>query len=297
MKRIKSILTFGLLAATVSCVESDASIDELFDNTARGAVLRTLDVTSPDFSISDPNSVFSVTLEEQDAEEGALFESMDVYVSYTDNTPGKPDDTDYSKAEAFLKNIPASEWGTSALGLPEYTLEVSFGEALSALSIADTEFAGGDYFDIRLVLNLTDGRSFSSADGNGNIFNGSFFRSPFTYRSPIVCPATFDAPTVGTWTLAGQDSYGDGWNGASIDILVDGEQFLNFLVSEDQGDANEVTFEIPDGATSIEVFYNSGAWDSEVTFQLTSANGNTVLDLGPSPAAGVSLIDYCNSDL
>ncbi|WP_224489035.1 hypothetical protein [Robertkochia flava] len=296
MKSINKILSLSLLALLGSCVESDNAIDELFDNTERGAALRTLSVNNPDFSISDPSSVFSVTLEEQDYEMGDLLESVDVYVSFTDNTPGKPDDTDYSKPEAFVETVPASAFASSSQGLPSITYELSFGDALAAVGLTD-EFAGGDYFDIRFALNLTDGRTFTNTDGNGNIFTGSFFQSPFIYRSPIVCPATFDAPTPGTWTIDGQDSYGDGWNGASIDVLIDGEQFLNFLVSEEQGSSNSVTFEVPADATSIEIFYNSGAWDSEVTFQVTSANGNTVLDLGPSPSAGVSLIDYCNSDL
>lgn len=296
MKRTK-ILSLSLLALLGSCAESDNAIDELFDNTERGAVLRTISVNNPNFSISDLNSSFSVTLEAQDAEMGNLVESMDVYVSFTDKTPGKPDANDYSKDEVFVENVPVSEWGTSTLGLPQIDYAITFGDALSALSLTESEFAGGDEFDIRFALKLKDGRVFTNTDGNGNIFTGSYFRSPFSYRSPIVCPVTFDPPTEGVWTIDGQDSYGDGWNGGSLDVLLDGEQFLNFFVSEEQGDANSVTFTVPAGTTSIEFFYNGGSWDEEVTFQVTSANGNVVLDLGPTPPTGTSLIDYCNSDM
>lgn len=289
MKRIK-LLSLSLLALLGSCAESDNAIDELFENTERGAVLRTISVNNPDFSISDPSSVFSVTLEEQDAKEGDLLQSVDVYVSFSDETPGRPDDTDYSKEEVLLTTIPADVWEDGPIGLPRYTFETTFGDVLTALNIGDNDFAGADIFNIRFALNLTDGRTFTSTDGNGNIFSGSFFRSPFLYRAPIVCPPA--APTPGTWSMEFQDSYGDGWNGASLEVVIDG---TTTSYTMDDGAAASFTFDVPDGAQEINFIFRSGDWDSEITFQVTSASGFQVMSIGPSPTPDTPLaIDYCN---
>jgi hypothetical protein len=91
-----------------------------------------------------------------------------------------------------------------------------------------------------------------------------------------------------------QDSYGDGWNGASIDITVDGVT-TNFLIAD--GFSASGTLEVAADASSIGITFNSGDWDSEITYQIISANGNTIIDTGPDPTAGVELLDYCNLNL
>jgi hypothetical protein len=158
----------------------------------------------------------------------------------------------------------------------------------TASGLAPGDYTGGDTFTIRYVLNLTDGRSFTNTNTASTVSGGSYFRSPFRYTVPLVCPPI--APTAGVWSLEIQDSYGDSWNGASLDVNIDGTT-TNY--THEGGSSTSYTFTVPAGATSIQIVYNGGTFDEENTFQVVSANGNTVLDLGPTPPAGSGLFDFC----
>jgi len=99
---------------------------------------------------------------------------------------------------------------------------------------------------------------------------------------------------VGDWVLDMQDAYGDGWNGASVTFEVDGvgtDYDLDTYTTD--GATATTTITVPDGTTSLKFFYNSGDWDSEVSFQITAPNGVEVGDYGLSPAAGEFEVDAC----
>ncbi len=170
------------------------------------------------------------------------------------------------------------------------------GELASAIGVSAAEYTGGDTFKIRYKLNLTDGRSFSDGNLNSTVRGGAYFRSPFAYVVPLVCPPI--VPTSGTWEIVTTDSYGDGWNGANLRILIDDNDPITFTNSTDNGGpypdstTDSFTFEVPSGTTSLQIVFNGGSFDEEVTFQITSANGTVVLDLGPTPPRG-NLLDFC----
>jgi hypothetical protein len=83
------------------------------------------------------------------------------------------------------------------------------------------------------------------------------------------------------WTLVANDSYGDGWNGASIDVTVDG------TTTSYATDGSSTTHNIAVTAGSPYSFaFSSGDWDSEITYTLTSPDGTVWAD-GPSPTVGV----------
>ncbi len=44
----------------------------------------------------------------------------------------------------------------------------------------------------------------------------------------------------------------------------------------------------------MSIIYISGDWDSEVTYQVISASGATIIDDGPNPVIGAELLDYCS---
>ena len=66
------------------------------------------------------------------------------------------------------------------------SITVSLQEAITALGIVEGSFAGGDFFNFRLELVLTDGRTFTSNQASGTI-SQSFFASPFQYGVPVIC--------------------------------------------------------------------------------------------------------------
>ena len=66
-----------------------------------------------------------------------------------------------------------------------------------------------------------------------------------------------------------QDSFGDGWNGASIDVSVNGAFVTNFTIatgSSGSGSFSTYTNDI------VEFTFNSGTWDSEITWDLTGSD-------------------------
>lgn len=274
----------------VGCEDGNEIFDQIQANVQRGAVLRTVDypASAQEIPIGNSDYNFEVTIEEQDQQNGDLLASVDVFLGFRDNTV-EPGAEDLDKPQILFSTIPASAFSAGEFGLPRATFSASLGEMLSALGLQESDIfqTGGDQFEIRLELVLTDGRKFSNDDNSGTI-TGSFFSSPFLYTPVVVCPP--QAPTPGTWEIEMQDSFGDGWNGASLDITVDGE-VNNFLI--DDGFTASETLEVADGASAISIVFNSGDWDSEITFQIRSANGSTILDLGPEPPAGVELLDFC----
>ncbi|APQ17939.1 hypothetical protein [Maribacter hydrothermalis] len=286
-KYIKNIMILSLVATGfIACESSNKTIDDVFAEVTRGAVFRSTtaaaDVAAQSFNFDDPSSTYSVTFEVEDHEQGALLQDVEVYTSFNDAVAGT------SSSEALVTTLPASAFSANDFGLPSITVNTTLGELASALGLSPSDYTGGDSFTIRYVLNLTDGRSFSNDNLNSTVSGGSYFRSPFIYTIPLVCPPI--APTAGEWTLELQDSYGDSWNGASLSVTIDG---VSTDYSHADGSSTTHTFTVPAGTVEIQIVYNSGSYDEENNFQVISANGDTVLDLGPSPTSGESLFDFC----
>ncbi len=278
------VLLTGILL--IACSEDDKLTVDIQDSVERGAVLRTITNDPNSFTFDDPDSEWTLTIEEQDIEDGALLASVDVLVNYVDLTGNG-----VTATETQLMNIPASEFEAGINGLPRTTISLSYDDALTALGLPfDTSYAS-DAINIRLVINLTDGRSFTNSDVTGTVQGGSFFASPFNYRANIVCPPK--AGTIGTWTVDMQDSFGDGWNGALLDVTIDDET-SSFEVSEAQGTVNTETFEISPDNQTLSIIFRSGDFDGEITFQVINPNNDVIVDQGPNPTVDTEFLDYCS---
>lgn len=292
MKKINILTLFVAGLATIACEEGDTVFDQIVNNETRGAILRTVNFTTNEIPIGSTDYTFNVDLEVQDQNNGQNVSAIEVFLSFEDNTilAGA---ADLSKDEVLVESLPASSFTIGEFGLPRLSYSIGLPAMLSALNLTTTDIfvTGGDKFNVRFELVLADGRRYTNTNNSGTL-TGSFFRSPFLYSTIVVCPPL--APSAGTWTIAMQDSYGDGWNGASVDITIDGT--VNEFLIPDGSELIE-TLEVPAGASSISIIFNSGDWDSEITFQITSSTGTTILDLGPEPTPGVELIDYCNTAL
>ena len=93
-----------------------------------------------------------------------------------------------------------------------------------------------------------------------------------------------------------QDSYGDGWNGgASIDVSVNGNNVANSSISGSYGTDTISTI----NGDVVEFFFNSGTWDTEITFQITKPDGSTLGSYGPfatnSGNSGIIATDTSNA--
>jgi hypothetical protein len=167
MRNIFKFLFASLFVVTFSCVDSENTIDTVLDYET-GAILRTISVNNAVLNSSDPNSTFSVTVEEQDEADGALFAQVNVYSQMKDLSP---DNGDSSTDFMYATSIPASSFETGPVGLPRGTVEVTFGEAVAAMGLGPDDYVPGDVFVIGLEVELTDGRKYdwTSAAGPGNV--------------------------------------------------------------------------------------------------------------------------------
>lgn len=88
------------------------------------------------------------------------------------------------------------------------------------------------------------------------------------------------------WTLVMYDSYGDGWNGASIEIDAEGDVNTYNMTndSDNDGATANVNALVPNDK-DLTISFNQGAWDGEITFEIFDAAGNLVLvvDTAPPP--------------
>ena len=111
----------------------------------------------------------------------------------------------------------------------------------------------------------------------------------------LECPVYDVIPGIYTLTLV--DSYGDGWNGASVDVTVDGTT-TSYTISSAQGANASHTFTIPAGASTMSFAYTNGDWDSEASYTITytkldGTSEQTALSDGPSPIGGIKTLNIC----
>ena len=88
------------------------------------------------------------------------------------------------------------------------------------------------------------------------------------------------------------DSYGDGWNGASLTVSFDdGTPSQNMTVSNGNNSAS-YTLEIGSGV-HVTLTWNAGSWDSECSFTVSYEGGEVICE-GSSLAAGWNFEFDCN---
>ena len=246
-----------------------------------GAALRTIS-ESGSYRFFDPgNSLWSATLEPHDHQSGGLTESVDWYVSNGGNN------------EVLARTVSRSEMYDGPVGLPRMDISMSLTEAGGLVG----GYQGGNTIIHRMVLKLTDGRTFSTESVSGSLTQ-SYFKSPFQYRKTITCfmDAGIVAAVPGLYTVNMTDSWGDGWNGAAVVMTLDG---VDYSTSFNSGSADTIVFEVPAGSSTMGFKFVAGAWDSEVDFnivfsKLDGSNSQTALpNVGASPPTGYYALSVC----
>ncbi|WP_190808725.1 hypothetical protein [Flagellimonas sp. S3867] len=186
MKNLRLYIVLAFVGLVTSCSEDDKVTVEIQNTVRRGAVLRTVSTESSSFNILDTEAFWEVTIEEQDHEDGDLLSNVEVYAGFVDNTP---DNGTTTKTETLLKSVAASAFSSGPNGLPRVSIKVTLAEVTGALGLLESEYEGGDQIAFRLLLNLSDGNSFTDIDATGRVSGGSFFSSPYSYRASLVCPS------------------------------------------------------------------------------------------------------------
>lgn len=277
LKKIISLLSFLLLMT--ACEEGDNAIYTVLDDYKTGAVLRTI-AQSGEYNVYDTaGSVFELEIEEHDVEDGALLQTVEVYLSLN------------SRSEVLFRTLLAGEFSTGPKGLPRTKMQISLAEALSALQLSSTDVTGGDTINIRLQLNLTNGNTYTDKDAASSL-TGSYFASPYKYSKVIKCIPI--GAIDGIYTLNLNDSFGDGWNGAKLIVTVDGIA-TEYTLEDGASGSFEHRIE---GASNMSFSFTSGDWDSEVTYSIEyssfdNTNGQTAISDGPTPSVGEKILSIC----
>lgn len=190
MNKLKYILSFlAVFTAAISCTDFvEPAIP--YSDFETGVYLRTIASTSVNFNFFDlDNARFEISVEAVDEENGNLVQEVNVFVKQRRGAT--------TTSEAKLLTIPASAFSLPSGG--KYlatTISATAPQTLSALGLSKADVNGGDFFEYRLELKDTKGRVFTNSNLSGDVSGGAFYRSPFFYRVPVICPSdlagTFD---------------------------------------------------------------------------------------------------------
>ena len=90
------------------------------------------------------------------------------------------------------------------------------------------------------------------------------------------------------------DSYGDGWSGNNIDVLVDGTVVLERETLVD-GAEEIVAFSVIDGADVTTVWYGDGTWGGETSYEILDTSGTIVGDGSENDIVAGTITATCPS--
>jgi hypothetical protein len=190
---IKSFLAGMLLIVSViSCSDSDASIDTLYDevDTTTGVILRFTTPPKPILSLSGngpfPN-VFETVNEVQQGNGtvAADFKEVRLYITiYSDNDLSVPvlnqDGTMFT--EDLLTTLSSSDYSTiSSNGLPSYSMSMQTQEFLDRYPNIVPPSNNNLYLRMRYELEMNSGVIYDETN-TGASLDGGFFESPFFYK-------------------------------------------------------------------------------------------------------------------
>ena len=189
-------------------------VDEVQATVERGAIVRTISLEGGSWNVVDDTETITIEMEMQDKEFGALLREVRVFADLVDNTSGNTIDP----AEVLLTTLPASVWADDVWGLPRTTFTTTLADvatALGGLNLGD--YNCGDQFNLRLELELTDGRVWTNTDLAGTVSGGSYFSSPLNYRISLIVLLPSDEVYTGDYQLTqtapgifGVSDYADG---------------------------------------------------------------------------------------
>ena len=114
--------------------------------------------------------------------------------------------------------------------------------------------------------------------------NAQDVRDRDNQKPKIVVEKRHTATRTESYLLYMEDSYGDGWNGASLDLTVNGVVVgddLTILTTDNAGDYNEFTFDVEVGDV-VATVWTSGSYDNECYYGFYDAAGNLVAQAGTS---------------
>jgi hypothetical protein len=92
------------------------------------------------------------------------------------------------------------------------------------------------------------------------------------------------------YTITMHDSYGDGWNGGNLQVLVNNSIIGTFSA---QNNASTASFQVCTNDT-LQLIYNAGDYEEENSYELYNQNWNLLFNDGPNPSPGLAFDSVAN---
>lgn len=209
MKYLKYILSTLLVVAIAACdglTDPDLPIplDETLD--ATGGFVRIIETQSSALDFGDADNAFwGIVAEVGDNEQGQQSDRIEFFVDYVDVT--LPLDQRSPEESAPIKTVNVSDLDVAeSSGLPRGEMRITLNELIDHVTElnAPGDLSVGDRFDIRWVLHMNDGNSFTNTDA-GPSLAGGFYRSPFFARAEVILSLEEDQ-FVGDYTFTQEET-------------------------------------------------------------------------------------------
>ncbi len=112
-------------------------------------------------------------------------------------------------------------------------------------------------------------------------------RIQFTTFLLLISVIVLKAQIVCDYTLELRDAFGDGWNGAALQLTInDSEDPIPFFLTDRDSTVRLFSFVVSDG-DSLKLQFFSGSFDNEIEFILYDTDGNIVFETVSTPEQGV----------
>jgi len=155
---------------------------------------------------------------------------------------------------------------------------------------ATQHFMWDDKIKIRWELTTSDGRVFKAW---GVSVCTEFPGANCAVDLSVVC-ATEIAPAgaPGNWVFDMQDTYGDGWQGGYISVVIDGTEAHQVKIPNGGGSSGQTIIAVPPGTQTLKFVWSNDDYNSECVFKITSPKGNVVASVA-TPSPGPIKLDLC----
>ena len=312
----------GVFLLSVSCSD-DKELVPVWETAINGEGL--IVSTAQDFKRGDPSVTLDFELKWISVDQKATVTKMEVFFTwketYTD-VDGNPAVANHGtktlatyEGGAVPANRTAVAWTLTQAQVQalysgatfDYNDGVSgnaidvFGAPYNPARDATNIFIDKDAFTVTWHYTSDDGRVFDSwSPSVCTEFPGSNCQVEFG----VVCAEDISNPGAngGNWTFDMQDTYGDGWQGGYISMLIDGAETKVFIPNQYTAPPGgsggvpisslQTVVNVPPTAVTLTFSWSPDTYNSECVFTIKSPKGNVVASVS-NPTAGPIKLNLC----
>jgi hypothetical protein len=313
MKIFKTIFlaTLAVFALVTSCKDEDQELVPVWETAVHGnAVLA--EGSADGFIYKDPSKEVTIELQWISIDNLSQVTKIEVYTQFNESyvdVDGNPKTVKHGGDQGLLLasfegaevpgNRQAVSFTANQANLYEIYKDATFDYGSGEVPVfsnpakpertATDRFVPEDAFKIRWEFTTADGRLFSAW---GVSVCTEFPDANCSVDFAVSCAPEIVNPGAngGVYTIEMTDTYGDGWNGAAIRVIIDGVE-TDYTIDDGASAVTLVT--VPPTATTLTFEFVSGDWDSEVIYAIKSPKGNVIAKAGPSPAEGPIKLNLC----